>query len=360
MKFKLFILSIFVLTLYSCDKKDLGENEKNIVEKFLIHDWYDLQFTSLGDDKVINDTRLKFSKKGSDLNYSWDVGYNAIFGNKQYHDEGKVEISYSNKKKGILISLFDKKNKLFQEGLIKIEKDSIISKLSKQVEYRKYLTDFLNRSKLEQFVWEREMRGVFQSVILEGNVEDNYDEIENFEPLTITGLSTDFKSTISWEMKEVYDPIKKNYEIKNDDLTNEFSKTEIENIKELLKGPLKYFDSNIKSEKKLNSKEYSLELSTEMNYDNNTNDYTISINNQNLDFTLNNKIKLERCYLFLNGDPNDETRTSTTITLSVEGFEKYNSNSGRTVKHRYVIKKDNSHPNRLYFIENYKYFILEK
>jgi hypothetical protein len=359
MKIKLFIVSIFILTLYSCDKKELDVNEKNSVEKFLIHDWYDLKFTSFGDDKVINDTRLKFSKSGSDLNYSWDVGYNAIFGSKQYHDEGKVEISYSNKKKGIVISLFDKKNKLFQEGLIEVEKDSIISKLNKQVEHRKHLTDFLNRSKLEQFVWEREIRGVFQSVILEGYVDDNYDEIDNFKPLTITGLTTNFKSTISWEMKEVYDPIKKNYEIKNDDLSYEFSKSEIENIKDLLKGPLKYFDSNIKSEKKFTAKDYGLDLSTEMNYDSNTNDYTFDINNQNFDFILNKETKLDRCYLFLNGDPNDETIT-TTITLSFEGTIKYDSNSGRSIKKRYVIKKDKSHPNRLYFIDNYNYFILEK
>lgn len=360
MKIKLSIISIFILSLCSCDKKDLDINELKSVEKFLISEWYDLKFTSLGDDKVINDTRLKFSKTGSDLKYSWDVGYNAIFGNKQYHDEGKVEISYSNKKKGIVISLYNKENKIFQEGLIEVEKDSIISKLNKQVEYRKQLRDLLNRSKLEQYVWEREIRGVFQSVILEGNVDDNYDDLDNFKPLIITGLTTNFKSSISWEMKEVYDPIKRDYEIKNDELKNEFSKSEIESIKELLKGPLKYFDSNIKSAKKLDSKQYGLELSTEMNYDSNTNDYTIDINNQNLDFILNRDTKLERCYLFLNGDPNDETRMSTTITLSIEGFIKYDSNSGRTVKKRYVIKKDNLHPNRLYFIDNYKYFILEK
>jgi hypothetical protein len=360
MKLKLFTLSIIILSLCSCDKKDLKENEKNIVEKFLIYEWSDLKFSSLGEDKVINDTRLKFSKNGSNLSYSWDVGYNAIFGSKQYHDEGKVEISYSNEKKGILISLYDKKNKLFQEGLIEIEKDSIISKLSKQIEYRKYLTDFLNRSKLEQFYFDREIRGVFQSVINEGNVVDNYEEIDNFTPVTITGLESNFKSTLKWEMKEVYDPIKKNYEIKYDDLKDEFSKTEIESIVTLLKGPLKYFDSNIKSEKKFNSSDYKLELSSEMNYDNNTNNYTIEANKQNFDFILDKNTKYERCFLFLNGDPNDETRTSTTITFRLEGSIKYDSNQGRSVTHQYAIKKDNSYPDRLYFIDHYKYFILEK
>ena len=42
-----------------------------------------------------------------------------------------------------------------------------------------------------------------------------------------------------------------------------------------------YFDSNIKSEKKFTAKDYGLDLSTEMNYDSNTNDYTFDINNQN-------------------------------------------------------------------------------
>jgi hypothetical protein len=360
MKLKLLTLLIIILSLCSCDKKDLGENEKNIVEKFLIYEWSDLKFSSLGEDKVINDTRLKFSKNGSNLNYSWDVGYNAIFGSKQYHDEGKVEISYSNKQKGILISLYDKKNKLLQEGLIEIEKDSIISKLSKQIEYRKYLTDFLNRSKLEQFYFDREIRGVFQSVINEGNLIDNYEEIDNFTPVALTGLQTKFKSTIEWKMKEVYDPIKKNYEIKYDDLKDEFNKTEIESILTLLKGPLKYFDSNIKSEKKFKSNEYQLELSPEMNYDNNTNDYTIEANKQNFDFILNKKTTPGRSFLFLNGDPNDETRISTKITLRIEGSIKYDANQGRSVTYEYAIKKDNLYPDRLYFIDHYKYFILEK
>lgn len=361
MKLRSLIISLSLITLLfsSCDKQNLSESEKEAVKSLLTYEWYDLKFTSLGEDAVINDSRLVFSKKGNDLNYVWEVGYNAIFGSNSFHDEGKVELSYSSKQKGIIIELFNKENKPLGEAVIEIEKDSIIPQLKKQVQYRDYLEKFLNQRKVESVSYNREIRGIFKSVINEGQEVDNYEELENFTPVVIKGLSSNFKTIINWEMKEKYTPNQNNIQVKFEELNDDFSTLDVSSIKNLLKGPLKYFDSNIKSEKKFTSTEYSLEIDPEVSYNSNTNKYEMNVVNQNLDFLLNAPAKLESCTLVCSANPNEEAYATTSIFLNVDGMIKY-ANGGQSVSYKFKVMKDNKNPNRIYLFDDFKYYVLEK
>lgn len=350
-----------LLFFSSCDKKSLSEKEKETVQNFLTYQWYDLSFTKFGDDIVINDTRLIFSKKGQDLEYVWDMGYNAIFGSQTYQNKGKVDLYYSKEKNSIVISLLDEKDKASGfEALIEVEKDSIIPQLSKQIEYRKHLKDFLKGEKVKYLLSNRDIRGLFQSVLDGGEVLDNYEELENFTPLTIKGLYTQFKNTIEWEMKEAYLPEPKDFEIDYDDLKSEFTNAEALEIKNLLQGPLKYYDSNIKSKNKFNKEGYTMQLEPELSYNNNTNRYELSISEHNYDFILNAPAKMDRFYLVFNHDPEGDSYNSISIYLRVDGMIRYPNGNGRTVTHNFQLLKDKTNKNRLYLFDNFKYYILEK
>jgi hypothetical protein len=217
--FKLVTYFFAFCCLLSCDsfsKKSLSEDEEKVVQKFLINQWGDVKFTEFTGETIPYEFYLTFSLDGKKLKYKREENYFASFGNKNYLNEGEVNLLYDSKNNKILIELLDKKGKVFETCNINVQRENLILKLNEQIKLREILNTDINKRVKDDFNFEEwSLKGVFRSKI--SNMQQSEDlstlryshiaisHYDNFEPLIIEGLFSLTKNeTIYWKLTEVY------------------------------------------------------------------------------------------------------------------------------------------------------------
>ena len=219
LNFKLVTYFFAFCCLLSCDsfsKKSLSQDEQKVVEKFLINQWGDVKFTEFTGETIPYEFYLTFSLDGKKLKYKREENYFASFGNKNYLNEGEVNLLYDSKNNKILIELLDKKGKVFETCNINVQRENLILKINEQINLREILNTDINKRVKDDFNFEEwSLKGVFRSKI--SNMQQSEDlstlryshiaisHYDNFEPLIIEGLFSLTKNeTIYWKLTEVY------------------------------------------------------------------------------------------------------------------------------------------------------------
>ncbi|RVU25562.1 hypothetical protein EOJ36_03860 [Sandaracinomonas limnophila] len=208
------IVSLFFLA--SCSKKSLNDEEKKVVEKFLIQKWGDIQFTVFSNETIPHELYLTFHIVDSKLKYKREENYFASFGNKSFLNEGDVNLFYDTKENRIQIELLGENGDVFQTCHIDVEKENLISKLNEQIALRTVLNTDLNKRLNDNYSYDEwSLKGIFNSKISQMRQSEDLTTLHYFHvdvdhqkkitPLTIDGLtSKSGKELIFWHLTEVY------------------------------------------------------------------------------------------------------------------------------------------------------------
>lgn len=363
--FKLLFSSLVVI-FFSCNKKQLNNDEINVVNKFLACEWYDLAFVSFSGETIPNEARFIFKIENSKLKHIRNTYYSASFGDKNIHDEGDVKIFYDKEKEGVVLELLNKNNEVIDEGLIKIPRDKIISTFTEQIKNREKIISILKNRKYTQLSdGEFDQRGIFESMISRSfqssdfNMNYVYDRVTHYEnlgsfqPLKIEGFySTAGKKGIDWTLKEIFiDSTQK--EVRYEDLKKTFKSDEIIVFVNKLIGPLRYFDSNISDAIDFNSNNFKLEFNNNIELND---DYglksklTIPVTNENFNF-------LKKWY-------GNSDNVFDDIELVKTDNDEYNvfinfKNSVKSGGDNWLrVYNDLKDPSRIFFFNQNKYFAL--
>jgi len=250
LNFELLIYFFAFCCLLSCEsfsKKSLSEDEQKVVQKFLINQWGDVDFTEFTGETIPYEFYLTFSLDGTKLKYKREENYFASFGNKNYLDEGEVNLLYDSKNNKILIELLDKKGKVFETCNINVPRENLIQKINEQINLREILNSDLNKRLKDDLNYEEwSLKGVFRSKI--SNMQQSEDlstlryshiaipHYDNFQPLFLEGLSSVTKNQIIyWKLTEVYSgPIRpKKIEVSTENPSNSLVDTVASDVVEI-------------------------------------------------------------------------------------------------------------------------------
>lgn len=209
-----FLVSLFFI-VSSCSKSSLNDEEKDIVQKFLMHKWGDIQFSVFSGETIPHEFYLTFSFDGKNLKYKREENYFASFGNKEFLNEGEVDLYYDNKEERITIELLNEKGEIFETCYVRVKRENLLSLLNQQISYRSFLNkDLSKRLNDDNEYGQWSLRGVFSSKMENMRQSQdfslNYSHVElshfdNFTPLLIEGLaSKSGQEYIFWNLIEVY------------------------------------------------------------------------------------------------------------------------------------------------------------
>ena len=211
-----FFASVCLLSCESFSKKSLNEEEENVVKTFLVTKWGDVDFTEFTGETIPYEFYLTFKLDGKDLKYTREENYFASFGNKNYLNEGNVNLIYDTKKNVLLIELLDKNGKVFETCNLNIKRENLIQKLNEQIKLRGILnTDISKRLSDDLSFEEWSLKGIFRSKFSKMQQSEdlstlryshlNIAHYNNFEPIFIEGLTSVTKNEIIyWKLTEVY------------------------------------------------------------------------------------------------------------------------------------------------------------
>tara|TARA_B110000003_G_scaffold29493_1_gene27787 strand:+ start:2777 stop:4036 length:1260 start_codon:yes stop_codon:yes gene_type:complete len=264
---------LFLSTLiFSCSRVDLEENELKVVEEFLTTDWYDSEIRTWNGEDVPNWYSIRFFKENGKLNFEATRQYNASFGGKVFTEESFedqiVDIYYDKEESEVKIDLYTDGD-TYQTTYLSIKnKDSIIPKLTRQIDFRNKIIDFYDSRKITQFIglsWGKDNKGVFRDSYLRrtqnqdfsltwnfneymnfnyGAFRDLYGDRGNYEKIEIQGI---YGGDVIFTLKEEYkykenDPGKLH---KLADLKFKFSQSQTKKIIDLLSKELSFYETNM-------------------------------------------------------------------------------------------------------------------
>lgn len=273
MKNKIALVIFLSISLLSCNKQSLSEEEVSVINKFLTWEWYDLEMVTFSGETIPNEASFEFKVEGGKLRHVSNTYYSASFGDKHYQSEGDVNLYYDKENEAIALELLNEEGEILQHGLIKIPRDQIISDLENQIKYRDKIVSILKNRKFRQLSdGEFDLRGVFESKILNSfqsedfsmnymySIESHLEELGDFKPYKIEGfVSTAGQSFIDWELREVYKDSTER-EISFEDLQTSFDTEEVAELMSILQGSLEYYDSNIASKESFKSNDFTIDF----------------------------------------------------------------------------------------------------
>lgn len=267
---------LFLSTLiYSCSRLDLEENELKVVEEFLTTDWYDSEIRTWNGEDVPNWYSIRFFKENGKLNFEANRQYNASFGGKVFTEESFedqiVDIYYDKEESKVKIDLYSDGD-TYQTTYLSIKnKDSIIPKLTRQIDFRNKINDFYNSRKITQFIGYdlgKDNKGVFRDSYLRRTQNQdfsltwNFNEYMNFNYATFADLYGDidydkieiqgiYGGDVIFTLKEEY-KYKENddeYDLgklhKLPDLKFKFSQSQTKKIIDILSKELSFYETNM-------------------------------------------------------------------------------------------------------------------
>jgi hypothetical protein len=272
----IFLLSSFLF--FSCNKESLNVEETKALNEFLSHEWFDLRFVKFSDETVPNEARYTFKIEDSKLKHIRETFWSASFGDKHYKDEGEVNVYYDKEKNGIVIELFNDKNELIDDGIIRIDRSEIVNRLTRQTQLRERIKEILKSRKFTELTFnEFDQRGIFESQLQDSyqseDFEMNYsyelishlEGLKDFKPLVIEDFYSSAGDGILWQLREFYDDaLVGEYGAKN--LRSNFSESEIIEILKTLNGNLKFYDSNISTKESFQDEPYSIQVDTDVEF----------------------------------------------------------------------------------------------
>jgi len=147
---KLYLIVPLCIFFLSCSN-NLNDEEMKVISKFLTEsEWYDYDIKDR--NNYIGNTlfnELRFKEINGSIRYDWKSGYNSEF-TGEYLDEN-VKIYYDDEayKGDIVVDLY-RGDKVFKNLVITVNRDSLVEKLNKQIEYRRITEEYYKDKKFTQ------------------------------------------------------------------------------------------------------------------------------------------------------------------------------------------------------------------
>lgn len=372
MKKKIALLIFLSISLLSCNKQSLSEEEVSVINKFLTWEWYDLEMVTFSGENIPNEASFEFKDEGGKLRHVSNTYYSASFGDKHYQSEGDVNLYYDKENEAIALELLNEEGEILQNGLIKIPKDQIILGLENQIKNREKRASILKNRKFSSIPYgEFDQRGIFESKILNSfqsedfsmnymySIESHLEELGNFKPYKIEGFSSKAgQGIISWELREVYKDSTE-HEISFDDLQTSFDKEEVAELMSMLQSSMEFYDSNMASKESFKSNDFTIDFDASFSLIQN-NEYSYGeelISELEIPITTDNYSFLNSWYagegnalVSFEFVKNDENRFDVFINLN----SKFETGGKQWMR----IYKDNLDYYRVHFFNQNKYFTL--
>lgn len=262
-------LSLNILILFGCSKKELTESQLNVSKDFISTTWYDNQIRNWDGEDVPNWLEFKVFDENGKLNFDYSREYSASFGDQKFvsphkssgetYEDQLIDIYYDTKKESLIYEFLEnEKDENPYSLFIKIDQDSIETKLKRQIDSREKIKEYLDERKFSQIInyYNQSTKGIFQNRIISRRQNQDFSlsygfftetnkEFFDFDEDDLIILKGFYSEDIWWELKEKYNN-DVDREIESKDLKFELSYEQVISILDLItNNDLSIYDTNI-------------------------------------------------------------------------------------------------------------------